>query len=80
MYSSYVHYVHVPPFVDDGPKEEGLVVLENLPYLLQCGVSVSSMDLVSPHLLGGAVWSWSPGYPGEVASTHIHRLTFLHLN
>lgn len=47
----------------DGPKEEGLVVLENLPYLLQCGVSISSMDLVSPHLLGGAVWSWSPGYP-----------------
>ena len=51
---------------DNGPKEEGLVVLENLPYLLQCGVSISSMDLVSPPLLHGAVWSWSLGYPGEV--------------
>ena len=53
---------------DNGPKEEGLVVLENLPYLLQCGVSITSMDLVSPPLLRGAVWSWSVGYPGELCA------------
>ena len=53
---------------DNGPKEEGLVVLENLPYLLQCGVSITSMDLVSPPLLRGAVWSWSMGYPGELCA------------
>ena len=50
---------------DNGPAEEGLVVSENFPYLLQCPVTCLQMDLASPDLITSAVWSWAPGYSGE---------------
>ena len=54
--------VSVSISTDNGPAEEGLVIQENLPYLTQCAVSVSEMDIVSPALIESAVWSWLPGY------------------
>jgi hypothetical protein len=45
----------------NGPKQEGLIIRENLPYLTQCPVSVSEMDLVSPPLISTAIWTWAPG-------------------
>lgn len=50
---------------DNGPAAEGLVIQENLPYLLQCPVSIPSMDIASPGLLGAAVWSWADGFSGK---------------
>ena len=53
-----------PSHTDNGPAEEGLITTENMPYLLQCPVTVLKVDLVSPGLLDSAVWSWAKGYSG----------------
>ena len=57
----------IPPLLptlatDNGPEHEGLIIPENLPYLTQCPVTVSEMDLVSPPLVAAAIWSWAPGF------------------
>lgn len=52
-------------FPDNGPAKEGLLIRENIPYLMQCPVSVSSMDIVSPDLIEAAVWSWATGFSSE---------------
>lgn len=52
----------------NGPKEEGLVVSENFPYLLQCPVTCLQMDLASPDLMASAAWSWAPGYSEDSLS------------
>lgn len=59
-----IHFI-----ADNGPKEEGLVVSENFPYLLQCPVTCLQMDLASPDLMASAAWSWAPGYSGEGLGT-----------
>ena len=55
--STYILYIP-----DNGPEDEGLVTQENLPYLMQCPVAVSEMDIVSPALVAAAIWTWAPGY------------------
>ena len=55
----------LPPSPDNGPEAEGLIIRENLPYLMQCPVTVSEMDLISPPLIAAAVWTWAPGYSRE---------------
>lgn len=55
--------IHTP--TDNGPAEEGLIVPENYPYVLQCPVSISKLDLVSPGLINGSIWSWKQGYSGK---------------
>ena len=62
----FVYILHV----DDGPKEEGLVVIENFQELLACPLSVVQLDLASPELMSWGVWSWSSGYSSEL---HISR-------
>jgi hypothetical protein len=52
----------------NGPEAEGLVIRENLPYLMQCPVTVSEMDLISPPLIAAAVWTWAPGYSHDNVS------------
>ena len=52
--------------LDDGPKEEGLVVMENFQDLLACPLSVVQLDLASPELMSWGVWSWSSGYSSEL--------------
>ena len=59
----------------NGPKEEGLVSPDNLPYLLQCGVSVSEMDLVSPGLIAYATWSWDGILPANGTCPAINAST-----
>ena len=43
----------------NGPEEEGLLTRNNVPFILQCGVSVAQMDLVSPDLISSAMWSFN---------------------
>lgn len=43
----------------NGPADEGLVTRENMPFILQCDVSVAQMDLVSPDLIRSAMWSFN---------------------
>lgn len=52
----------------NGPKEEGLVTLENMGALLDCGVSEIGMDLASPLLFAAYVWTWLPGEPSSSPS------------
>jgi len=47
----------------NGPKEEGLVTLENMGALLDCGISEIGMDLASPLLFNSYIWSWLPNQP-----------------
>ncbi|CAI8033125.1 hypothetical protein GBAR_LOCUS18682 [Geodia barretti] len=53
----------------NGPEHEGLIIPENLPYLTQCPVTVSEMDLVSPPLVAAAIWSWAPGFSHSNVTT-----------
>lgn len=52
----------IDPFYN-GPKEEGLVVKENIQAFVSCGVTCTSLDLASPELLRTGIWSWAEGHP-----------------
>eukprot|EP00118_Oscarella_pearsei_P002498 m.10722 g.10722 ORF g.10722 m.10722 type:complete len:569 (+) comp22588_c0_seq1:3-1709(+) len=62
----------------NGPKEEGLVTPANLPYLLQCGVSVTQMDLISPGLVSYATWSWNETLPSNGTCAAVNTLDSYH--
>ncbi|XP_062508698.1 uncharacterized protein LOC134184941 [Corticium candelabrum] len=49
----------------NGPAEEGIMTRENLPFVLQCGVSCAEMDLVSPELISSAMWSFNVAPPNN---------------
>jgi hypothetical protein len=53
----------------NGPKEEGLVTLENMFSLLDCGISEIGMDLASPLLFESYIWSWLPSEPSSSSSS-----------
>lgn len=59
----------------NGPEQEGLLTPNNIPFVLECDVSVTEMDLVSPDLIRSAMWSFNVPPPSNscvaIGSSHL---------